>query len=117
MSKIFKDFNYNWLARELELNLPQELDFEHEAANLDKCRHLLNDMIESGDLALPHVAKASKRVLVMTFEEVIFFTMIWFSGMKASVPKMLCVFVCLNAAFNILKINHIRALTSLITRR
>lgn len=70
VSKIFKDFNYNWLARELELNLPQELDFEHEAANLNKCRRLLKDMIDSGDLALPEVANVSKRVLVMSFEEV-----------------------------------------------
>ena len=70
MSKVFEDFNYNWLARELEFNLPQELNFEHEAANLNKCRVLLKDMIDSGDLALPEVAKASKRVLVMSFEEV-----------------------------------------------
>ena len=71
VSKVFKDFNYNWLARELEINLPQELNFEHEAANLNKCRALLEGMIDSGDLALPEVATASKRVLVMSFEEVI----------------------------------------------
>jgi aarF domain-containing kinase len=70
VSKVFKDFNYNWLARELEINLPQELNFEHEAANLNKCRLLLKDMIDSGDLALPEVAESSKRVLVMSFEEV-----------------------------------------------
>lgn len=70
VSKIFADFNYSWLARELQLNLPQELNFEHEAANLNRCRVLLNDMIVSGDLALPEVFNASKRVLVMSFEEV-----------------------------------------------
>ena len=70
VSRIFQDFNYNWLARELELNLPQELDFEHEADNLNKCRVLLKDMIDSGDLALPEVVKVSNRVLVMSFEEV-----------------------------------------------
>mmetsp|Transcript_22379 Transcript_22379/g.37917 ORF Transcript_22379/g.37917 Transcript_22379/m.37917 type:complete len:581 (-) Transcript_22379:181-1923(-) len=69
VSRVFKDFNYNWLARELEINLPQELNFEHEAANLNQCRVLLKDMIASGDLALPEVAKTSKRVLVMSFEE------------------------------------------------
>ena len=71
VSKLFKDFNYNWLARELQLNLPQELDFEHEASNMNRCRLLLQDMIISGDLALPQVDKVSKRVLVMTFEEVL----------------------------------------------
>lgn len=69
VAKIFSKFNYNWLAREMQLNLPLELNFEQEAANLNKCKTLLKDMIESGDLALPEVVNTSKRVLVMSFEE------------------------------------------------
>jgi len=35
---IFPEFNYQWLVDEVKENLPKELDFEHEAANAERCR-------------------------------------------------------------------------------
>ena len=34
----FPAYDYTWLVEEVEANLPQELDFEHEAANARRCR-------------------------------------------------------------------------------
>lgn len=70
VSKIFGDkFNYNWLAREMNMNLPIELDFEQEAANMQHCAKLLTNLVASGDVAIPRLYMSSKRVLVMSFEE------------------------------------------------
>jgi len=69
VARIFKGFSYKWLAREMNTNLPLELDFVQEARNIEQCRSLLYPLIESGDLALPKVFHSSKRVLVMSFEE------------------------------------------------
>jgi predicted unusual protein kinase regulating ubiquinone biosynthesis (AarF/ABC1/UbiB family) len=57
------------LAREMNQNLPLELNFAEEARNIEKCRRLLNPMIQSGELAIPTVYHSSPRVLVMSFEE------------------------------------------------
>ncbi len=35
---VFPDFNYQWLVDEIKENLPRELDFQHEAANAERCR-------------------------------------------------------------------------------
>jgi predicted unusual protein kinase regulating ubiquinone biosynthesis (AarF/ABC1/UbiB family) len=57
------------LAREMNTNLPLELDFTKEAQNIEKCRQLMRPMIQSGELALPEVYGSTPRVLVMSFEE------------------------------------------------
>lgn len=33
VDRLFPKFSYKWLADEVERNLPQELDFLHEAGN------------------------------------------------------------------------------------
>lgn len=70
VSKLF-GLSYTWLSREMNTNLPLELNFENELLNLEKARRLLNKMIVSGDLAIPmaHSHLSSKRVLTMDFEE------------------------------------------------
>ena len=35
ISKMFKDFTYTWLAREMNRNLPDELNFTKEAENAE----------------------------------------------------------------------------------
>ena len=57
------------LAREMNSNLPLELNFNQEAQNISKCRDLLYPLIRSGELVLPKVYRSSERVLVMSFEE------------------------------------------------
>ena len=71
VSSLFRDFDYTWLTREMNHNLPKELDFTLEAANMVKCALLMRDMIEKGDVAVPTPIPAlcNRRVLTMNFEE------------------------------------------------
>lgn len=82
VAALFKDFSYKCmserghhlmiclgLAREMNKNLPLELNFTKEAENIEKCRQLLQPMIQSGELAVPKVYHSSPRVLIMSFEE------------------------------------------------
>lgn len=70
VSRVFEGFSYTWLSREMNANLPQELDFENEANNLEKSARLLRGFVASGDLVIPaaHRALSSKRILTMDFE-------------------------------------------------
>jgi aarF domain-containing kinase len=71
VSRLFEGFSYTWLSREMNVNLPLELDFENELRNIAKATSLLKKLIDSGDLAIPkaHANFSSKRVLCMDFEE------------------------------------------------
>lgn len=71
ISQLFDGFNYNWLADEMNKNLPKELDFRIERANLKRCASYLKNFIDAGDVALPTAVDelSSKRVLVMSFEK------------------------------------------------
>lgn len=68
---LFPDFNYDWLAQQMNLNLPFELNFIHEKENLRKCSKYLKNLIDKGDVAVPEAIDnlSSTRVLTMTFEE------------------------------------------------
>jgi predicted unusual protein kinase regulating ubiquinone biosynthesis (AarF/ABC1/UbiB family) len=55
VSRLFPKFSYTWLSREMNRNLPLELDFVNEANNLTQCRLMMQDMVSSGDVALPSV--------------------------------------------------------------
>ena len=66
---IFKSFNYKWLTREMNRNLPCELDFRQEAANLQRCVVCLENLTKEGDLVVPSITYTSERVLCMSFEE------------------------------------------------
>eukprot|EP00891_Asterochloris_glomerata_P006292 jgi/Astpho2/6292/e_gw1.00089.9.1_t len=69
----FPDFNYQWLIDEVKESLPQELDFELEAANLLRCQaHLLHPRSKvRGQVVVPRLQQGmlSKRVLAMEFVE------------------------------------------------
>ena len=71
LGRVFEDFQYAWLTREMNLNLPQELDFRVEQRNLLRATENMRDMIKRGDLVIPatHDALSSTRVLTMDFEE------------------------------------------------
>ena len=71
VSYLFKDFNYDWLSREMNRNLPLELDFQHEKQNIAKATAQLQNFITRGDVAIPKVNSdlSSKTVLTMSFEE------------------------------------------------
>lgn len=62
-------WNVIGLAREMNINLPLELNFNQEAANIEKCRQILQPLIKTGELAIPEVYQSTQRILVMSFEE------------------------------------------------
>lgn len=67
----FKGVSYNWVADEMNANLPKELNFEEEKSNLEQCTKNLASLISQGDVAIPTVMSplSSKRVLTMSFED------------------------------------------------
>ena len=68
VKRLFKDFSYLWLVREMNRNVPMELNFLVEKANLDQCRVHLKRLIDSGDVVVPEVYQVSPRVICMSFE-------------------------------------------------
>ena len=69
--RIFEGFDYRWLTKEMNKNMPIELDFNSELRNLQKCAVLLKKYIDNGVLIIPQAFPelSSKRVLTMSFEE------------------------------------------------
>jgi len=76
LSNLYEGFTYRWLSKEMNDNLPKELDFNNERDNLNKARILLSSLIATGDLVIPtaHTEASSKRVLTMDFEEGVYVT-------------------------------------------
>ena len=76
VSNLFEGFTYQWLSKEMNENLPKELDFTNEKANLNKSKELLYGMVSTGDLVIPatHEKCCSSRVLTMDFEEGVYIT-------------------------------------------
>jgi aarF domain-containing kinase len=70
ISSLFRDFDYNWLSKEMNRNVPQELDFNQERANIAKAADNLAAFVASGDVALPSVQEklSGRRVLTMSYE-------------------------------------------------
>lgn len=71
MPLLFPQFRYSWLTKEMNKNIPMELDFRQERQNLEQARHCLADLVAAGDVAIPSAdpALCSARVLTMSFEE------------------------------------------------
>lgn len=67
----FPNVDYRWLTKEMNKNLPKELDFYSERSNLNRCKQLLKTMVDRGEVVIPTVYDdfSSHRVLTMSFEE------------------------------------------------
>jgi hypothetical protein len=65
VSGLFNNYSYNWLVREMNRNLPRELDFKEEAKNMARA----GSMISNDRVAVPSVYRVSDRVISMSFEE------------------------------------------------
>ena len=65
--KLFSEFNYKWLAKDIKTNLPLEIDFLNEIKHSDSIKSLL----KLNNVKIPHFHRkySSKRVLVMDFIE------------------------------------------------
>lgn len=68
VSRVFPDFHFQWLAREVRTNLPKELDFCHEARNQEKFSAMFKHLYF---IKAPRVywQYTSTRVLTMEFCE------------------------------------------------
>ncbi|RYH31369.1 hypothetical protein EON65_02770 [archaeon] len=68
---IFPAFNYSFLTKEMNMNLPKELNFMEEMRNIEDCKACLSSLIQKGDVAIPtpYPNLTSHRVLTMSFEE------------------------------------------------
>lgn len=71
LSRMFEGFDYNWLSREMNTNLPMELDFKCEFKNIERITKCLKKEIDEQDVVIPsaYSEMTSNRVLTMSFEE------------------------------------------------
>jgi hypothetical protein len=69
--RLFPAFDYDFLSREMNRNIPLELNFHTEAENIATVTQQLRDSIARGDVAVPtvHQELSSRRVLTMSYEE------------------------------------------------
>lgn len=66
---VFPSFEFTWLGEEMQLNLPLEMDFRHEAANASRCKADFATLKKT-PLIIPDVLWAKRRVLVMECESI-----------------------------------------------
>lgn len=66
---LFPEFEFSWLADEMNEMLPLELDFKHEASNSLRCRRDFEPIQGKTSLYLPKVLWAEKRCMVMEYIE------------------------------------------------
>ncbi|KAI5861134.1 ABC1-domain-containing protein [Durotheca rogersii] len=67
LKKFFPEYDLEWLSSEMEISLPQELDFQREAANAIHTQEYFAQIPEL-PLVIPEVIWAKKRILVMANE-------------------------------------------------
>ncbi|EON62819.1 Atypical/ABC1/ABC1-B protein kinase [Coniosporium apollinis CBS 100218] len=67
LKRFFPEYDLTWLAEELEVSLPQELDFHLEAENAIRARNYFKS-IKNVPLIIPDVMWARRRILVMEYQ-------------------------------------------------
>ncbi|KAI1429198.1 ABC1-domain-containing protein [Xylaria sp. FL1777] len=67
LKRFFPEYDLEWLSSEMEASLPQELDFQLEAANAIRTKQHFQKLPEL-PLVIPDVLWAEKRILVMANE-------------------------------------------------
>ncbi|KAL1983197.1 hypothetical protein VTN96DRAFT_371 [Rasamsonia emersonii] len=66
LKRFFPEYDLEWLSREMDLSLPQELDFRREAENAKRTKEYFREH-SSAPLVIPNVMWAKERILVMEF--------------------------------------------------
>ncbi|KAI1112328.1 ABC1-domain-containing protein [Nemania sp. NC0429] len=67
LKRFFPEYDLEWLSSEMEVSLPQELDFQLEASNAIRTKQHFQKLPEL-PLVIPDVLWAKKRILVMANE-------------------------------------------------
>ncbi|KAI0156858.1 ABC1-domain-containing protein [Xylariaceae sp. FL1272] len=68
LKRFFPEYDLEWLSAEMEVSLPQELDFQLEAANALRTKQHFEQKMPNLPLVIPEVLWAKKRILVMANE-------------------------------------------------
>ncbi|GAA82597.1 ubiquinone biosynthesis protein [Aspergillus luchuensis IFO 4308] len=66
LKRFFPEYDLEWLSREMDLSLPQELDFRMEAENAMRASEYFKKHSDA-PLVIPEVMWSQKRILVMEF--------------------------------------------------
>ncbi|KAA8649164.1 hypothetical protein EYZ11_012825 [Aspergillus tanneri] len=66
LKRFFPEYDLEWLSQEMDLSLPQELDFRMEADNARRASEYFKKHSDA-PLVIPEVMWAQKRILVMEF--------------------------------------------------
>ncbi|EED23674.1 ubiquinone biosynthesis protein, putative [Talaromyces stipitatus ATCC 10500] len=66
LKRFFPEYDLEWLSNEMDLSLPMELDFRHEAENAMRTKEYFKRHSDA-PLVIPQVMSAEKRILVMDF--------------------------------------------------
>lgn len=67
LKRFFPEYDLEWLSSEIEVSLPQELNFQCEAANAVRTKDYFSHIPEL-PLVIPDIIWAKKRILVMACE-------------------------------------------------
>ena len=67
LKRWFPEYDLTWLSEEMEVSLPQELNFNLEASNARHAREYFSH-IPNAPLIIPRVLWAQRRILVMEYE-------------------------------------------------
>ncbi|VBB76106.1 Putative ABC transporter [Podospora comata] len=68
LKRFFPEYDLEWLSSEVEVSLPQELNFECEAENSKRTKEYFGSLSQPLPLVIPDVLWAKKRILVMACE-------------------------------------------------
>ncbi|KAK0739946.1 ABC1 family-domain-containing protein [Apiosordaria backusii] len=68
LKRFFPEYDLEWLSSEVEVSLPQELNFECEAENSRRTKEYFGSLSQPLPLVIPDVLWAKKRILVMACE-------------------------------------------------
>ncbi|KAJ5144001.1 uncharacterized protein N7515_002788 [Penicillium bovifimosum] len=66
LKRFFPDYDLEWLSKEMDFSLPQELDFRMEAQNATHAAEYFKEH-SNAPLVIPKVMWSQKRILVMEF--------------------------------------------------
>ena len=66
LKRAFPEYDLTWLSNEMQISLPQELDFALEGENAVKCREYFSH-IKDTRLVVPDVLWSTRRILVMEY--------------------------------------------------
>ncbi|KAJ6063948.1 hypothetical protein N7499_012628 [Penicillium canescens] len=66
LKRFFPEYDLEWLSKEMDFSLPQELDFRMEAQNATRASEYFKEHSDA-PLVIPEVIWSQKRILVMEF--------------------------------------------------